>query len=83
MLARRGRVTGLVLTNDGKVSLGRDRKRLIRATVHHFIAGKLNPEQIRELRGMLTYVKSVEPKFLVRLRSKYGSNAIRRIQISS
>ena len=30
------RVTGLVITNDAKVSLGRDQKRRIRAAVHHF-----------------------------------------------
>lgn len=75
------RVTGLVLTNEAKVSLGREQKRRIRATVHHFVTGKLNEEQARELRGMLAYVKSVEPKFLTRLRKKYGLQAIRSIQI--
>jgi RNA-directed DNA polymerase len=74
------RVTGLVLTNDAKVSLGRDQKRRIRATVHHFVTGRLNDEQIRELRGMLAYVKSVEPRFLTRLRKTYGAKAIRSIQ---
>ena len=30
-------------------------------------------EEIRRLRGMLAFVKSVEPKFLARLRKKYGA----------
>jgi RNA-directed DNA polymerase len=77
------RITGLVLTNDAKVSLGRDLKRRVRATVHHFVRGKLNDEQTRELRGMLAYVKSVEPRFLTRLRKKYGSTVIRSIQTGS
>ncbi len=77
------RVTGLVLTKRWQGHIGREQKRSIRATVHHFVTGQLSPEQIRELRGMLAYVKSVEPKFLGRLRDKYGSNAIRRIQTSS
>ncbi len=37
--------TGIVLTNDGRVSLGREVKREISATVHHFLTGKLSREQ--------------------------------------
>lgn len=77
------RVTGLVLSNDAKVSLGRDQKRRIRANVHHFVTGKLSRQQCLELRGTLAYVNSVEPSFLVRMREKYGSEAIRSIQTFS
>jgi RNA-directed DNA polymerase len=77
---RSRRVTGLVLTNDGKVSLGRDQKRQIRATVHHFIAGRLTDDERGKLRGTLAYVNSVEPSFLTRLRRRYGSDVIRSIQ---
>ena len=72
------RVTGLVLTNDGKVSLGRDKKRRIRAQMHHFVTDKLETDQILQLRGMLAYIRSVEPSFIRRLSTKYGSDAIRR-----
>lgn len=75
------RVTGLVLTNDEKVSLGRDQKRRIRAWVHHFSTGQLNADQTLKLRGMLNYVNSVEPSFMKRLRKKYGARTIRRLQI--
>jgi len=78
---RSRKVTGLVLTNEGHVSLGRDAKREIRATVHHFITGKLSREQALSLRGTLAYVNSVEPDFLNRLRAKYGSEVIRQIQM--
>jgi RNA-directed DNA polymerase len=70
-------VTGLVLTNDRRISLGRDEKRLIRARVHYFVTGRLDMEQILQLRGTLAYVKSVEPTFMRRLRKKYGASAIR------
>ena len=71
------RVTGLVISNDARVSLGRGQKRLIRSRVHHFVLGKLTREQILELRGMLAFVHSVEPSFLIRLSEKYGSVTIR------
>ncbi len=76
---RSRRVTGLVLTNDASVSLGRDHKRRIRASVHHFLTGRLTGEQCTQLRGMLAYVKSVEPGFLSRLRKRYGADVIRKI----
>jgi hypothetical protein len=72
------RVTGLVLTNDRKVSLGRDVKRTIRATLHHIATGRLALDDIQKLQGMLAYVNSVEPTFLRRLRKKYGSDVVRR-----
>lgn len=74
------RVTGLVLTNDRKVSLGREEKRRIRAWVHHFVTNRLGADQIPKLRGMLNYVNSVEPTFLRRLRNKYGAETITRLQ---
>ena len=74
------RVTGLILTNDRKVSLGRDAKRRISATVHYFVTNRLDSEQTANLRGMLNYANGVEPSFLQRLREKYGAETIRRIQ---
>ena len=72
------RVTGLVLTNDRKVSLGREEKRRIRAQMHYFVTDRLETEQILHLQGMLAYVHSVEPSFMRRLSKKYGPDAIRR-----
>ena len=77
------RVTGLILTNEAKLSIGRDQKRRIRATVHHFATGRLNDAEVRELRGMLAYIRSVEPSFIQRLRQHYGASVIRRIQAGS
>jgi len=74
------RVTGLVLTNDRKVSLGREEKRRIRAWVHHFVTNRLDADQTLKLRGMLNYVNSVEPAFMRRLRKKYGPDTITRLQ---
>lgn len=69
-------VTGLFLTSDKKISIGRSKKRYIRAMVHRFTQGQLDEKEIAYLRGFLAYVKSVEPVFLTRLRRKYGSEKI-------
>jgi RNA-directed DNA polymerase len=66
------RVTGLVLSNDGAVSLGRDKKRALRAEVHHFIQGRLDEQKTTSLRGKLAFVRSVEPGFIAKLAARYG-----------
>jgi RNA-directed DNA polymerase len=73
------RVTGLVLSNDGNVSIGHEKKRVLRATVNRYVHRKLNEEEIASLRGMLAYVRSVEPGFIQVLASYYGKSKIRKL----
>jgi RNA-directed DNA polymerase len=70
------RVTGLVLTNDGRVSMGREKKREISAGFHRYVLGMLNEQEILELGGTISFAKSVEPVFLQRLARKYGAAAL-------
>tara|TARA_R100001086_G_scaffold73205_1_gene35271 strand:- start:542 stop:1489 length:948 start_codon:yes stop_codon:yes gene_type:complete len=74
------KVTGLTLTNDGKISIGRERKRLIHAAVHHASQGKLDECALGELKGILGFVNSAEPSFMDTLRARYGATLIRSIQ---
>ena len=69
-------VTGLILTNVGNVSLGRDRKGNIRATLHHAEQGKLTTVERAHLAGLLAFVQDVEPEFFARLVRHYGSALI-------
>ena len=66
------RVTGLVLSNEGSVSIGRERKRKLHAAVHRFKLRRLNREETARLAGMLAFVHSVEPQFLHTLARRYG-----------
>jgi hypothetical protein len=76
-------VTGLILANDGSVSLGHDRKKIIRAAVHHAMCGKLDKAQCAHLAGLLAFVQDVEPEFLNRLTAKYGYAVIAAIRKSA
>ncbi|MEF8714722.1 MAG: retron St85 family RNA-directed DNA polymerase [Accumulibacter sp.] len=60
-------VTGLVLTPEGQVSLGRDRKRLIRAMYHRSLSQQLSPKEAQELSGLLAFADSIEPGFSAKL----------------
>jgi hypothetical protein len=73
------RVTGLVLSNAGSVSIGHDRKRQLHAAVHHFMQGKLKIDEITSLAGTLAFVHSVEPQFLRTLTRKYGERVVNKL----
>ena len=76
-------VTGLTLSNDCNVTLGRDRKRLIRAQVHRAVLGQLSMEETAKLAGMLAFVHAVEPSFLETLSAHYGSHIIAQISTAA
>jgi hypothetical protein len=69
-------VTGLVLTNDGRVSLGRDRKRNLRAALHRFSLGKMTTKEAKRLHGLLAFARDVEPVFYARMEAYYGKDTL-------
>ncbi len=75
----RRRVTGLILTNDNQVSLGREKKRAIRAKIYLFTKGLLSKKDSIYLKGFLAFAMDVEPNFVQRMRKKYGEKIIQSI----
>jgi hypothetical protein len=74
--SRKGRrnVTGVVLTPDKKLSVGRERKKTIRAMYHRHRCGLLDQKEQERLAGLLSFVDSIEPGFSERLAKSYRSN---------
>ena len=72
-------ITGLVITPDRRVSLGRDRKRLISAMVHHVCRGSLPPQEMPRLAGLLAFANDIEPAFIISLQKKYSAEVVQRI----
>jgi hypothetical protein len=70
------RITGLIINNDGNISLGRKRKREISTLIHKFSLQLLSETEIYSLQGLLGFAKDAEPLFLARMRDKYSSNVI-------
>lgn len=74
------RVTGLTLSNEGTVTVGRKRKRGVRAGIHNYRLGRLESSEIQRLQGELAFVLSVEPSFYETLVKTYGERAIKSLQ---
>lgn len=69
-------VTGVTLTNNNKISLGRDKKRYISSLIHKFNLGLLDQEDIYHLQGLISYAKHIEVRFLRNMSLKYGANVL-------
>lgn len=74
-------LAGLVLANNGTVSVGRDEKRRLRAAMHALDLGRLAPEEISHLRGKLAFVYGIDPVFVRRLCSRHGVTAVSEIGV--
>lgn len=74
-------VTGLTLTNDGKISLGRERKRRIRAALKYYADDKLNIREQAKLAGLIAFAHDVEREFVVRMERKYGSELLQALKL--
>lgn len=75
----RRQLTGLILTNDGKASLGREKKRLIRSMAYRFSIGEISQEQVPHLRGLLAFAFSIEPLFFSSINRMIGEEAFQRL----
>ncbi|WP_454904697.1 retron St85 family RNA-directed DNA polymerase [Variovorax gossypii] len=65
-------LTGLILSNDGRASLGREKKREIRAMAHHFGFGVLNLDEVAKLRGLIAFAMSIDSEFVASIKKMLG-----------
>lgn len=73
-------ITGLVLTNDGRLSIGRKKKRHIKGLVYKYTKNLLDEELIKYLHGYISFCMDVEPTFIESIERKYGSSTLRQIR---
>ncbi|MGB4866168.1 MAG: retron St85 family RNA-directed DNA polymerase [Hyphomicrobium sp.] len=69
--AHRRAITGLIINNEGVVSLGRSRKRQIEAMVHRYSLGR-SDETPQAIRGHLSFLRMVDHAAFDRLVAKYS-----------
>lgn len=73
------RVTGLVITNDQQLSLGRARKKEIKALIHRYSLARLDEVGLMKLQGLLGFAKDIEPEFLASMYKKYTFELVNKI----
>ncbi|MEQ3442318.1 retron St85 family RNA-directed DNA polymerase [Pseudoalteromonas sp. BZP1] len=73
-------ITGITISNNNRLSLGRDKKRYISALIHKFKLGLLSDEDIIHLHGLLAHAYHIEKSFLKRMSDKYSINTMNAIK---
>lgn len=69
-------ITGLVITNDGKVSIGRKKKRYIQSLVYKYCNSNISEESTSYLKGYLAFCLGIDVDFVISLEKKYGKENI-------
>ena len=70
----RKQVTGLILSNDGRVTLGRTQRRRIEARVFNFVSGA--EDNVEQVRGHLAFLKMANRSGYDRLKDRFGEREI-------
>jgi len=73
-------ITGITITNEGRLSLGRQRKRYLRHLVHYYQLQRLSVSQVELLQGWLAFAQHIEPQFIRSLEKKYTKQLINQIR---
>lgn len=69
-------IAGVVVTPTHGLSIGRDRKREIRALIHQWCNGEISTDALAYLRGLFAFAIDVEPELEASLIRKYGAERI-------
>lgn len=75
-------ITGVVITPQHNLSIGRERKREVKSLIHQWIKGDIDPAKFYYLRGLFAFAIDIEPQFEIRLIEKYGSDKINLLRSS-
>jgi len=72
-------VTGLIITPEERISIGRERKRHISVCIHKVVMNEYDESHLLYTRGLIAFAQSVEPSFVTSMARKYGRAVMRKI----
>jgi RNA-directed DNA polymerase len=69
-------VTGLIITPEGNVTIGRKKKRLVRSLLHQMRDNTISDKDRSFLQGYLAFMHDVEPDYFNNLSLKYSAKLL-------
>lgn len=69
-------VTGVTITNDGKLSIGRKKKKYLFSLVFKYSIGELTRDEIFYEKGLMSHCMHIEKNIISRMKNKYGADVI-------
>ena len=71
-------ITGIYLTPDGNISIGRKNKRYIKKLIFDYKNNNIEDKKLSYLQGYLAFILDVEPSFYNNLALKYGGEIVKK-----
>jgi len=69
-------ITGLTITTDNTISIGREKKQYIKGLMYKFKNKQIQESDLIYLKGYLSFIKSVDMTFFNLLEKKYGMDIL-------
>lgn len=73
-------ITGVTLNNDGRLSVGRKRKREIFSAIHRYSLNQLYEKKVLELKGLFSYASHLDEIFSKQVSEKYGQEIVNKLK---
>ncbi|WP_261104714.1 retron St85 family RNA-directed DNA polymerase [Serratia marcescens] len=71
-------VTGVTITNDGNLSIGRKKRKHLFSLIFKYSMGELTREEIFYAKGLMSHCMHIEKNIISRVKKKYGADVINR-----
>jgi RNA-directed DNA polymerase len=76
-------ITGLTITTDGKVTVGRKQKSYIKSLINKYKKINIDETEKKYLKGYLSFLISIEPEYIELLKNKYSEETINELLLNS
>ncbi|HCH1455651.1 TPA: retron St85 family RNA-directed DNA polymerase [Vibrio parahaemolyticus] len=80
---RSQRITGVVITHEGNLSVGRYCRKKIRAMLYSYNSNKIKKSDIPYLHGLVSHMRNVEYSYYEKLEKNYGKEFFRKLAMDS
>jgi RNA-directed DNA polymerase len=75
-------ITGLTITTEGNVSVGRKQKRYIKSLINSYRYKSISIDNLSYLKGYLSFLLSIEPLYINLLKNKYSEEIINELLLN-
>lgn len=80
---RSKRITGIIITHEGNLSIGRYSRKKIRAMLFNYKNNTIKNEDIPYLHGIVSHMRNIEPSYFKKLLNIYGYQFFIKLAIDS
>lgn len=75
-------ITGLTITTEGEVSVGRKKKSYIKSLIYKYKNNDIKTAELEYVKGYLSFLMSIEPEYIKLLKNKYSEKILNELLLN-